>query len=367
MRLRSSPIRLLVVEDSPTSRNLLVALFGMTSDIQVIGTALDGKEAVRMAVELRPDVITMDIHMPRMNGLEATRQILRVVPIPIIIVTATVNQPDMDLSFEAIRAGALTVVKKPGLNDQALCDQVIKTVRLMADVRVVRRWNTGGQTPTGAALPGSTAQASAQPAYSVPQFAIRVPVDGQTPKRQIVAIASSTGGPNALVNVLRPLPANYPLPILVVQHITSGFAASLAEWLNKELSLQVRLAQQGETPTPGTVLIAPDDRHMQISNDGRVLLHSSPPYKGLRPSANYLFFSLAQVYGKEAVGIILTGMGDDGVDGLMEVHNQGGFVLAQNEASCVVYGMPREAVARKVVDHVLSLEQISYKLLQLPI
>jgi two-component system chemotaxis response regulator CheB len=189
--------------------------------------------------------------------------------------------------------------------------------------------------------------------------------DTQILKRVIVGIASSTGGPSALVQVLRALPGDFPLPILVVQHITRGFAGSLAEWMNKEIALQVRLAKVDESPMPGTVLIAPDDHHMQVSNQGRILLHNSPPYKGLRPSANYLFFSMAQVFGRRAAGVILTGMGDDGVDGLFELRQQGGLTLAQDEASSVVYGMPLEAVRRKAVDQVLSLEQIGAKLLQL--
>ncbi len=153
--------------------------------------------------------------------------------------------------------------------------------------------------------------------------------------------------------------------ILVVQHITRGFAGSLAEWLDGELNLNVRVAEQGEIPLPGSLLISPDDRHMQVSDRGTILLHSSPPYKGLRPSANYLFFSLARVYGKRAIGIILTGMGDDGVEGLSELHHQGGLVLAQDEASSVVYGMPREAAARKVVDHILPVDRFGQTLLQI--
>jgi len=358
----------MVVEDSPTARNLLVALFEQSGDIQVIGTALDGVEAVRRAAELRPDVITMDIHMPRLNGLEATRQILQIAPIPIVIVTASVNRPDMDLSFEAMRVGALSVVKKPGLGDIEACEQFIQTVRLMADVPVVRRWNRGGEkTAMRQAPPANSATvalASALPALGVSEPAIRLRED---PKNswQVIGIASSTGGPSALVSALKPLPADYPLPILVVQHITRGFAGSLAEWLNGELKMLVRVAEQGEAPLPGTVLISPDDRHMQISDRGAILLHSSPPYKGLRPSANYLFFSLARVYGKRAIGVILTGMGDDGVEGLTELHRQGGLVLAQDEASSVVYGMPREAAARKVVDHILPVDRFGPTLLQL--
>ncbi len=375
MKRRSGPIRVMVVEDSPTARNLLVTLFSQSGDIQVVGTALDGAEAVRRAAELRPDVITMDIQMPRLNGLEATRQILQIAPIPIVIVTSSVNHPDMDLTFAAMRAGALSVVKKPGLGEIESCQQVVQTVRLMAEVPVVRRWGQDrfarpthsvslppAQPPSSATV----ALATALPARSVVEAppALLLRPDQKKPWKMI-GIASSTGGPSALVTALKNLPAEYPLPILVVQHITRGFATSLAEWLNGELRLSVRLAEQGETPLPGTVLISPDDRHIQISDRGTVLLHSSPPYKGLRPSANYLFYSLARVYGKLAIGVILTGMGDDGVDGLTELHHQGGLILAQDEASSVVYGMPREAAERKVVDHVLPVDRVGPALMQL--
>jgi two-component system chemotaxis response regulator CheB len=355
MSKRNGPIRVLVVEDSPTARNLLVALFNECSDIQVVGTALDGVEAVQRALELRPDLITMDIHLPRINGLEATRRILRLAPIPIVVVTASLNQPDMDLTFEALRVGALSVVKKPGRNDAESCATVVRTVRLMADVPVVHRWNHSGNTAQ-LVLPKSV-----QP----------VPFDtGQEkapPKKpaRIVGIASSTGGPGALANALRTLPGDYPLPILIVQHITRGFAASLAEWLSSELKLRVRLAEQSELPGPGTVLISPDDCHMQVGDHGEINLHNSPPYKGLRPSADYLFLSLARVYGQQAVGVILTGMGEDGVEGLTELHRQGGVVLAQDEATSVVYGMPREAARRKVVDYILPVNEVGPALLRL--
>jgi two-component system, chemotaxis family, protein-glutamate methylesterase/glutaminase len=380
MRFRSGPIRLLVVEDSPTIRDFLLNLFHNSGDIQVVGTAADGEEAVQQAGRLRPDVITMDIHMPRMDGLEATRRIMQTTPTPIVMVTAGLNRSETDLTFEAIRAGALTVVKKPGLADTETCERIVQTVRLMADVPVVTRFSrtttaTTSSAPTAAPRPVAEIPPLSETTYTYsppPAGPIR-PTNGGTVRmhdmqgRMIIGIASSTGGPNALLNTLKPLPANYPLPILVVQHITKGFASSLTDWLNGQLQLEVRLAEQGDLLRPGTVLIAPDERHMQVSDRGSILLHTSPPYKGLRPSANYLFYSLARVYGKLCVGIILTGMGDDGVDGLAQMHQLGGLTVAQDEASCVVYGMPREAVLRKAVDFVLPLDQIGTALMQLPV
>jgi len=182
---------------------------------------------------------------------------------------------------------------------------------------------------------------------------------------QMIGIAASTGGPAALATVLGALPADFPVPILVVQHVTRGFVAGLAEWLDGETPLRVGLASHGDIPQPGTVLLAPDDYHMQVNARGVVELCREPPYKGLRPSANYLFRSLARAYGPRAVGIVLTGMGDDGAEGLEMLHQAGGLTVAQDEQSCVVYGMPHEAVARNAVDHVLSLDQIALTLGQL--
>ncbi|NLG96105.1 MAG: chemotaxis-specific protein-glutamate methyltransferase CheB [Chloroflexi bacterium] len=350
---RKNPIRVLVVEDSPTARNLLVLLFQASGDIEVVGTALDGKEAVRRAAELRPDVITMDIQLPGMNGLQATREIMRLTPVPIVVVTATLDQPDMDLTFEAMRAGALSVVKKPARNDVKSCEQVVNTVRLMADVPVVHRWHPGDETALHKQDWAITAKLVGVDKSNLPYEA------GRSNKRiRLVGIAASTGGPGALLNVFKGLPADFPVPIVVVQHITIDFAQSLAKWLDGQVALQVRLAEQNEIPQPGSVLIAPDDHHLEIGARGEIVLNSRPPNKGLRPSADYLFSSMASVYGAQAVGVILTGMGNDGVDGLCELHQRGGMVLAQDEETSVVYGMPREAAMKQIVDRILPIYQI---------
>ncbi len=369
IKQRSGPIRVLVVEDSPTARDLLVAILNQSSAIQVIGTALDGEEAVRQVARLRPDVVTMDIQMPRMNGLDATRRIMKTTPVPIVIVTSSYNSKDMDLTFQAMRMGALTVIKKPSLTNEAECAQVVQTVRLMADVPVVHRFGKTRPLPSINELDlraGPAAHPGASPPAATAPPAIKPAASDLTRRCTILGIASSTGGPSALVTALKPLPSSYPLPILIVQHITRGFAGSLCEWLDSQLNLTVRLAQQGQALLPGHVLLAPDDTHMQVSDRGTILLHNSPPFKGLRPSANYLFYSMARVYGPRAAGMILTGMGDDGVEGLAELHTQGGLTIAQDEETSVVFGMPREAILRKAVDHILPIERISSALLQLP-
>jgi two-component system chemotaxis response regulator CheB len=355
---RPGPIRVVVVDDSPTVRELLVSLLQSVPDIQVVGVAAEGEEAVRLTKRLRPDVVTMDVFMPNMDGLEATRRIMREAPTPIVVVTATLKRHDVDLAFESLKSGALTAVCKPSLSDAASCDQLVQTVRLMADVPVVHRWGRYAGPPLALKEMPPPATAKTVPP---PQARRKSPLLSTKVQRrvEIVGIASSTGGPAALVKVLGKLPADYPLPILVVQHVTRGFTDGLAQWLDGETPLRVRVAIHGDALTPGHVLIAPDDHHMQVNQRGNIRLSQEPPYKGLRPSANFLFDSLARTHGSQALGIVLTGMGDDGAEGLAALHQSGGLTIAQDEESCIVYGMPREAVARKAVDLVLPLDQIS--------
>ncbi|MFP4345004.1 MAG: chemotaxis-specific protein-glutamate methyltransferase CheB [Anaerolineales bacterium] len=347
MKRKSEVVRAIVVDDSPTARDLLVSLLQTSSEIQVVGTGSNGEDALRLTKRMRPDVLVIDIHMPRMNGLQATRQIMQEVPTPIVLVTGTLMRTDVDPSFEALRAGALTVVAKPGLADTAACEALVQKVRAMAGVPVVRRWGERSATPLRAAV-------ATRPRCDPPTLIPEIPAN-----LRLIGIASSTGGPGALAAILGRLPAAFPLPILIVQHVTTGFAAGLAEWLDAQTPLQVRLADHGAEPQRGRVLVAPDEYHMQLNRKGVIELYKGPPYKGLRPSANYLFESLAQVHASRALGIILTGMGDDGVEGLIRLHEAGGLTLGQDEATCVVYGMPREAMLRNALDAVLSLEQIA--------
>ncbi len=364
MNGQNGNLRAIVVDDSPTCRELMVAILQIAEGIQVIGMGSSGEDAIRLVRRMRPDVILMDVAMPGMGGLEATRQVMSELPTPIVLVTGTLMHRDTNLSFKALRAGALSVVAKPGLDDVAACDALVETVRNMARVPVVRRWlparETEAQRPAPAARDHptyATAVPLAPPVRTIGDF-IKRPV-------HVIGIASSTGGPGALAAILSPLPAEFPIPILVVQHVTPGFGAGLASWLDQETRVVVRLAAHGTRPTPGTVLIAPDAYHMQVNFQGIVELSHAEPYRGLRPSANYLFDSLARIYGPRAMGLILTGMGDDGVEGLKKLRQAGGLTVAQDQASCVVYGMPGEAVRCEAVDTVLTLDDIGKTLYSL--
>ena len=353
------PIRALVVDDSPTARELLIALLEAAEGIEVVGAGGSGEEAIRLARRLRPAVITMDVCMPTMDGLEATQRIMREVPTPIVIVTASVMRTDMDLSFEALRAGALTVVKKPGLADSQTGEELVRAVRLMSGVPVVRRWESRSRGSRA----GGPARGAAEAAQGVETGTALVTL-ADVDRVRAIGIVASTGGPGTLAAILGGLPPEYPVPILVVQHITNGFAAGLAEWLDRQTPLRVTRASHGSSLGAGGVLLAPDDYHMQVNARGEVELYKGEPYKGLRPSANHLVHSLARTYGPGAVGIVLTGMGDDGVEGLKAVRDAGGLTVAQDGGSCVVYGIPREAIARGAVGQVLSVGQIAPMLVE---
>jgi two-component system chemotaxis response regulator CheB len=328
------------------ARELLVSILQNAPDFQVIATARNGVEAVRLTKRLQPDVIAMDVYMPEMDGLEATRRIMAETPRPIVMVSASFNKNESKLSFDALQSGALSILEKPTIYDPPEAHKfLIDQLRLMSEVKVVRRWNRAPQTP-------SLAQPTA--------FAR----NGKT-KIQLLAIASSTGGPGVLTKILSALPADFSVPILIVQHIMSGFSSGLASWLNQLVPLEVRLAQNTDKPQPGQVLIAPDNNHMLVNSKGLVSLSQEPPQNGLRPAANYLFNSVAEVYGATAIGIILTGMGGDGAEGLLTLRETGAHTIAQDEASCVVFGMPAVAIELGAAEQILPADKIAAAIMEL--
>ena len=351
-------IRVLVAEDSATARALLVSMLSAESGITVVGEARTGTEAVEMAERLAPDLVTMDVHMPELDGIGATKQIMTRSPRPILIVSSAAGT-DVELSLEATRSGALMVIAKPqgphSAGHESERRQLVSMVRALAHVKVVRRH---GSMPTSAAPAPAPAASFPPPAQSP------LPAPGLVP--DVLAIAASTGGPAALRSILAALPERFPIPVLVVQHIAKGFTSGLAHWLGGACSLRIKLAELGEPARPGVVYLTPDDRHLGIRRDGartlRIHLDAGAPVGTFRPSASYLFQSCAEVAGRNVLALILTGMGDDGVDGLRHVHRAGGRVLAQNEASSVIFGMPREAQRAGVVDQVIALDDIAKRL-----
>lgn len=343
-------IRALVVDDSPTSRALLVAMLGSDPEIEVIGEAQDGRIAVELTARLRPDVIVMDIQMPRLDGIGATREIMRQTPTPIVITSGTLDVREVVVSMNALSAGALALFPKPegpaSPSFEKESQHFIATVKAMANVKLVsRRGREAIPAPAIREHPPITARAPSRPAG-------------------IVAIAASTGGPAALHRLLADLPDDFAVPVLVVQHMAVGFSQGFARWLSGAGGLRVKLADDGEALAPGTVYICPDGKHLVTERRGFAALTDAPPIGGFRPSGTALFESVARAYGSEAVAVMLSGMGRDGVEGLYELRRAGGRVFAQSEQSCVVFGMPREAVEQGLVDATAPAEALAGLLVQ---
>jgi two-component system chemotaxis response regulator CheB len=339
--------RVLVVDDSAAQRGLLAALLDADPDLEVVGTASDGAHAVAVTAQLHPDVITMDLRMPTMDGLEATRQIMQHTPTPIVMVTASLARQDQHVVFEALQAGVLVIVPKPlaGVENRASAQELVRTVKSMAQVRVIRRWAPERLRPPATPPPRPTVRAVSR-------------------ALEIVAIGASTGGPQVLQEILTHLPASFPLPVVVVQHIAPGFAAGLVDWLRPQCALPIELATSGVRLDRPGIFVAPTGQHLVVR--GHALgLTSDPPVSGHRPSATVLLQSVARDYGGAAVGVLLTGMGDDGAVGLRDVKRAGGITIAQDEASSVVFGMPAVAIGLGVVDHVLAPSQMAPLLVDL--
>lgn len=348
-------IRVLVAEDSATCLSLLTEIIESDPRLVLVATANHGAEAVRKTKELRPDVVVMDIHMPIMDGFEATSLIMNESPTPIVIVSGSIDVKQVAVSMRALGLGALALLPKPSLVGDVDFDEMARqftsSIHAMAGVRVVRRWNHVSQPPAPAPAPVARPHL---PAFAPPVSSITV-----------VAIAASTGGPNALFRIFSELPADFAAPILVVQHISHGFVEGLASWLNTASKLRVRVAVAGEHMDPGNVYLAPDGLHLGVHDRHALEISHAAPIMGFRPSATHLFASVARSHGKHALGVVLTGMGDDGIAGLRVLHATGAHVIVQDEETSVVFGMPGAAVAAGVVDATLPLDAIAARLIRL--
>jgi two-component system chemotaxis response regulator CheB len=342
----STPLRVLVVEDSLTIRKYLCEVLAAAPDIEVVGEAEDGKRAIELCQRLRPDVITMDMMMPLMSGLSATEFIMAHCPTPILIVSSSTNRGELYKTYDALAAGAVDVLDKPSGEEADMVweRRLVSTVKLVSRIRVI--------THPRARLAGY---------QSNPENAAVAPMIASTGKRacQVVAIGASTGGPGAIVEILRALPSNFALPILLVLHIGEPFGEAFADWLDGQSERRVCYARNGMVVASlaGQVAMAPPNWHMVVQG-GKLWLTQDAERHSCRPSVDVLFDSLASEYGSAAVACLLTGMGRDGAAGMLAMHRAGAYTIAQDEASCVVYGMPREAVALGAVDRVLPLADI---------
>jgi two-component system chemotaxis response regulator CheB len=332
-------IGVLVVQEPSPLRDLLVQAVAADGRLQVIEIAGDGHEAADFAARLRPDVIAMDLVLPRLDGIGATRRIMAETPTPIVIFSGTDDGTPADRAAEVLQAGAVMLVDQPLTADSRAVQELLTTVRLMAEVKVVRR-------PASRVWRAATV-ASYRPT-SLPANLRRRPA--------VVLIAASTGGPQAIQMLLQALGPDVDAPVLVVQHMSAGFLAGMVGWLSGTCPQSVRLAAHGDEPARGTVHIAPEDHHLLVTRAGKLALSKAPPLGGFRPSANTLFESAARCYGGLAIGAVLTGMGDDGAAGLAALRAAGASTIAQDEASAVVFGMPRAAAG--AAERVLPLAAI---------
>ena len=341
----SKKVRVLIAEDSPTARALLVGIFNLSPDFEVVGTAANGLDAVAQARTLRPDVLTMDIQMPGIDGLEATRRIMSDVPTPIVIVSS-LDVHSVHISMEALRSGALAVLPKPtgpsAPGWASTRNTLLATVKSMSQVRLVRRWADGAPPPY-----------RTSPGVPEPEVA-----RGPSNPMKVIGIAASTGGPAAYQKIFSALDTSFPLPLVVVQHIAHGFGGGFAKWLDDICPIKIKIGEAGEPLLPATVYVAPDDAHIGVSPAFTIALSHSPARNGFRPSATHLFESIAR-FGNAAAGVILTGMGSDGVEGLRVLKAAGGHIVAQDEASSDIYGMPRAAVEARIVDSVVPLDKVA--------
>ena len=336
-------IRVLIVDDSAFVRQALVRMLSSVPDIEVVGTAVDGKEGLEKAVALRPDVVTLDIKMPRMGGLEALRRIMTECPVPVLLLSSLTSEGG-EITLRGLELGALDFVDKSSvrghMNLLELAEELKAKVRALARVPRDRV-----HAPEGLPAEARVAQPAAHARGA-----------------EVVVIGTSTGGPPALQAIIPKLPAGLASSILVVQHMPVGFTRSLADRLASRSALPVREAEDGDSVSPGVVLIAPAGRHMKVQRRGptaRVWLDDEPRSSLHRPSVDVLMASVAKAYGPRSLGVVLTGMGSDGVEGLRAIRQTGGRTLAESEESCVIYGMPKAAVEAGVVDRSVPLARMA--------
>jgi two-component system chemotaxis response regulator CheB len=338
-----------VVDDSALMRKLIPAVLARDSSIEVVGTAMDGAFALKKIEELHPDVVTLDLEMPRMDGMETLRLIMRRAPMPVILFS-THSKEGGYATLKALALGAIDFVQKPQDAAAGHLDSIAD--QLIEKIKVAKR-------AAGRKLPAAVV--SDDPPKNKKRKHVALP-----PNR-IIAIGISTGGPNALQYVLSQIPADFPASILIVQHMPEGFTEMFAKRLDECCAIEVQEARSGDLLLAGRVLICPGNRHVMVRRMPRgdmAVLSDGPPVNGHRPSADVLFHSVAQQFGLTAVGLLMTGMGEDGAEGLGALKAAGGVTVAQSEDTCVVSGMPRAAITKGYADKVIPLEGIAAFLIQ---
>jgi two-component system, chemotaxis family, protein-glutamate methylesterase/glutaminase len=346
LKTKKKKIRLLIVEDSPTVSQCLEYLFSSDPEIEVIGSVRNGKLAVEFVAKNKPEIITMDIDMPVMNGFEATRRIMSTTPVPIIIVTASRNAKKQNTSMDALAVGALTVIQKPvGIKcgtESAQSKKMISMVKIFSEVRVIKRKYTPKK----------------EIAKSIQIIQKRkAHVTSQLQNRKYVAIGISSGGPEVLKKLFNSVSEKFPYPVLVVQHITDGFLDSMVSWLDSGSKAKIQIAKHKQTLLPGHIYFAPNGFQMGVKSD-KIDLQNRVQGINICPSVEHLFNTLALNYGKETIAMLLTGMGSDGAKELKQLKDAGALTIAQDRKSSLVYGMPGEAIKLNGANYVLNPDEI---------
>ncbi|MCL5025275.1 MAG: chemotaxis response regulator protein-glutamate methylesterase [Chloroflexi bacterium] len=340
-------IRVLVVDDSAYMRYVLRNTLASDPSIDVVDAARDGLDALAKIASLKPDVVTLDLEMPRMNGFEALKRIIAEFPLPVIILSG-LSQEGADATIQALRLGAVDFVPKPtngSLGLQSVREALLTKIKQVAGLDASKLRVPGPHPPAGQSKAEERGQSSGC--------------------ASVVVIGTSTGGPRALHDVVPQLPASLPAGVLIVQHMPPGFTRSLAKRLDDLSALQVKEAEPGDVVRPGVALVAPGNYHMSVSKRGAIGLDQRPPEHGVRPAVDVTMDSAAQVYGPAALGVVLTGMGCDGTRGARQIKAAGGRVIAEDASSCIIYGMPRSVVEAGLADKVVSLEMVASEIVAL--
>lgn len=354
-------IRVLIVDDSAFMRKVLHSILLAEPGFEVAGEARDGREALSQTEALKPDVITMDINMPHIDGLQATEQIMSTNPRPIVIVSSE-SREGAEITLKALELGAIDFVAKPSsgvdLDMSSVRDELVRKLRVAAKVRVVRtaaRTKLAQEIATSAprtepgVVPGPKEPARNGGAPPAPRSHNKFP---------LIVIAASTGGPATLMKFVPSFPKDFPGALIIVQHMPGSFTSQFSQQLSESCAIRVKEAEAGEIVAPGTVYICPGSHHLRVSPTGRMTLDDGPRILGYRPCADVTLESVAEYAGSMSLGVILTGMGNDGTRGSQAVKNAGGYVLAQDEATSVIFGMNAEAIRAGAVDQVLPIENI---------
>lgn len=344
-------VKVLIVEDSPTAREMISVILATDPDIQVIGKVSNGREAIEFLSKNseKPDIITTDINMPVMNGFEMIEHLMAYNPIPILILTILNKEANF---MRALNLGALDIIEKPAPSawDQLpkVGMELIEKVKLLSRVKVITHLSGRKRViqPQGNGANGASNEVASK-------------------SDKIICIASSTGGPNTLLKLLKHLPSKFPAPIVIVQHMSEGFfIKGLVEWFQTSVPMNVLLAENDIKLSPGTVYISPIQKHL-VFEKGRIRLTDDPPVKNQKPSADKLFESAAEQFGKNVIGVVLTGVGNDGANGVISIRTKGGVVIAQSEENCIVFGMPKAAIETNCVEKILDIDDIAKELLRL--